>query len=343
MPGACTERELLEPVALCTPAGRLSPEAIGWARAPLIDCTLRGSWGRRKRWDYWCITGPGFALSLTYADVDYLGLTDVWFHDFVLDRTVSKSVPEALGRTKVLAPRADELHVAQVGRGGLSLTIVDDPGGTTFDGAFDTKDGPFLIDVVVTRPAGHESLTVVIPWSERRFQCTTKDVGRPATGSIRWGDRVYRLPGDGTSWGCLDFGRGKWPYRTQWNWGAGAGLVDGRTIGLQLGGRWTQGTGMTENALVVDGRLSKISEELVWVYDRTDWLAPWRITTPASDRVDLTFSPTFDKPTRINAAIASSRVDQCFGAYAGRIVPDDGVAIEVAEVFGWAEEATWRW
>ena len=35
-------------------------------------------------------------------------------------------------------------------------------------------------------------------------------------------------------------------------------------IGLQFGGKWTEGTGMTENAPCIDGRVSKISQELEW-------------------------------------------------------------------------------
>jgi hypothetical protein len=120
-------------------------------------------------------------------------------------------------------------------------------------------------------------------------------------------------------------------------------MAGGRRIGLQLGGKWTDGTGMTENALVVDGRLSKLSEELVWTYDRADWLAPWRIRTPRSDRVDLTFTPSYDKVSRLQAGIAASSVDQCFGTYAGRVLPDSGDEIAVEGLFGWAEEATWRW
>lgn len=340
--GTCTERELTETVALCRLDGTLSPEAIGWARQPLIDCTLHGSWGRRKRWDFWCVTGPGFAMSLTYANVDYLGLADVWFHDFATGATATSTAPVPFGRGMSLHPRAGEGGVAAEGKR-LRLAFADDDRGTTLTVRFDTKTGPFEADVLVARPADHESLTVVIPWAARRFQCTTKDVGRPATGSITWGDRTYALAGDGSSWGCLDFGRGKWPYRTRWNWGAAAGVTGGRTVGLQLGGKWTDGTGMTENALVVDGRLSKLSEELVWDYDTSDWLRPWRIRTPRSDRLDLTFTPIYDKVSRLQAGVASSAVDQCFGTFAGTIVPDGGAALEVHDLFGWAEEATWRW
>ena len=340
--GACTEREITAPVSLCAQDGRLLPEAVGWARQPLIDCTLHRSWGRRKRWDFWCVTGPGFAMNLTYADVDYLGLGDVWFHDLERGAAATATAPVPFARGMSLPPRAGAADL-ELRNGKLRLSFADGPDGTRLQVGFGTDQGPFEADVLVTEPAGHESLTVVIPWSARRFQCTTKDVSRPAQGRITWGDHSYELAADGSSWGCLDFGRGKWPYRTTWNWGAAAGLVGDRRVGLQLGGKWTDGTGMTENALVVDGRLSKLSEELVWDYDTTDWLRPWHIRTPRSDRLDVTFTPVYDKVSRLRAGIAESTVDQCFGTFTGTIVPDDGVPIEVADLFGWAEEATWRW
>jgi hypothetical protein len=216
------------------------------------------------------------------------------------------------------------------------MSFTEEPRGTRLRAACPDFDA----DVFVHRPDGHESLGVVIPWGETRFQYTNKDVARPAEGTVTWQGRTYDF---GASWGCLDYGRGKWPYRTQWNWGAGAGVTGGATVGLQLGGKWTDGTGMTENALCVDGRLSKISEELIWMYDTGDWMRPWTIRTPASDRVDLTFTPSYDKVTRLNLGVASQSVDQCFGVYSGSVVPDGGERVTVGEVFGWAEEATWRW
>ncbi len=59
------------------------------------------------------------------------------------------------------------------------------------------------------------------------------------------------------------------------NWAAASGVsTDGRTVGLQFGGKWTEGTGFTENALCIDGRLTKIHEELEWTYDWDDPLRP---------------------------------------------------------------------
>ena len=344
-PGACTEREITRPVSLCTPDGRLNPDAVGWSRRPLHDCALPGTWGRRKRWDFWGVTGPGFALNVVYADVDYVGIADVWFHDFGAGATAATSIPVPLARGVVLPTTVGGGDMRFNARG-LVLSIVEEDGGTRLRAAFGHDDDRVTADVLVRRPPDHESLSVVIPWTDRRFQFTNKDVGRPAEGSITWGDRSYVLA-EGTSWATLDFGRGKWPYRTHWNWGAGAGLVSTPTgdvaVGVQLGGKWTDGTGMTENALCVGGRLSKLSEELEWAYDTSDWLRPWTIRTPGSDRVDLTFTPFHDKRTRLQAGIAAQAVDQCFGAYSGTIVPDDGLPLAIDGLVGWAEEATWRW
>ena len=48
---------------------------------------------------------------------------------------------------------------------------------------------------------------------------------------------------------------------------------------------------MNENGVCIDGRLTKISEDLAWEYDRGAWMKPWRVRTIATDRIDLTFEP----------------------------------------------------
>jgi hypothetical protein len=73
------EREITEAVDLCMPDGKhLNPAAKGWSRRPLHTANLRGGWGRTKRWDYWAVLAGDLVVSITYADVDYLGLADLW-------------------------------------------------------------------------------------------------------------------------------------------------------------------------------------------------------------------------------------------------------------------------
>ena len=68
-------------------------------------------------------------------------------------------------------------------------------------------------------------------------------------------------------------------------------MQDGHTVGLNLGEQWTDGTGMTENGVCIDGHLTKISEDLVFGYDRAAMMKPWRIRTAAAWRIDLLFEP----------------------------------------------------
>ena len=75
------EREIVTPVDLTTPDGRLDPDARGWSRVPLHTCTLRGRRGRNKRWDYWGILAGDLLISMTFSNVDYLGIVDVWWAD----------------------------------------------------------------------------------------------------------------------------------------------------------------------------------------------------------------------------------------------------------------------
>lgn len=333
------EKELTENVSLCDEAGRLNRDAVGWSRTPVHNCSLPGSWGRRKRWDYWCITSPEIVVTLTHANLDYLGIANIWAAERVSGRTlsVSRSVPFALGFSQ---PDEVGAETIQYSMGRFELVLAEDARGTQLIGRAPRRG--FACDICLERPEGHETLSVVIPWSDAEFQCTTKENTRPATGWIEAFGRRFELPA-GESWGCLDYGRGKWPYSTIWNWGSASGRQGNRVVGLQLGGKWTEGTGMTENALCIDGKLSKIGEELVWEYDAENWLTPWKISTPRTDQIDLVLKPDFDKESRLEFGVLSSKVHQCFGAYYGTVVSDSSERIKIDGLYGWAEEARWRW
>jgi hypothetical protein len=339
-----TERELTEPVDLCLPDGRLDPAAVGWSRRPLHRCNLGGPWGRRKRWDYWCVLWDTGALGLLHADFDYLGLAGAFFHDLRprgagrLEKSVA--VPLALGFSQSETDGGGDLRFERLG---LRLEALEEARGTRLRVAFGRGAGRVEADVLLHRPSGHETLGVVVPWSERRFQYTSKHNSRPAEGTVIAGGRRQSLGPHTSAFGAVDFGRGLWPYRTEWNWASASGTAGGRTIGLQLGGRWTDGTGATENALCVDGRLTKISESVRFEWDRGDWRRPWRIAAEGSSRVELRFVPEVLHRLRVPLLLASVRLHVCFGRFSGSVIPEDGRAVVVDGLHGWAEEMRARW
>ncbi len=350
---ATHEREITEPVELCGPDGRtLAPEARGWSRHPLHTCNLAGRWGRTKRWDYWAILAGDLVVSCVYADVDYLGLADVWWVDLSTKGSGGRAISSPLARGFAL-PDLPGTAPLRAKRSKLDLAIEDDAEGTTrIDATWieaDGRDGRLTAEIAL--PPAHESLNVVIPWSDTTFQFTSKHQARPAHGELIVGEDRRRFgaseEGSGLgaeAWGVLDVGRGRWPYSTRWNWGGGAGRAPdgGRVIGLQLGGKWTVGTGATENGVLVDGRLTKIGVELEWTYDWDRPLAPWRVTSP-DGAVDLTLTPRYDKHTKVDALVLRTETHQVFGTWAGTVTPDEGEPVAFTDLHGFAEESRSRW
>lgn len=348
--------EITAPVDLCLPSGVLNPAAVGWSRVPLHRANLRvradqrgvlddalgraAMWSRTKRWEYWCVITPSHALSLTVSSMNYAGVHQVW----ALDRTTGEEVDcwatAPLGRDVRMPSRCGGGPVrARAGRIAVALDPV--PGDGPRPGARLRGVTPRVrFDLTVEIPPGHECLGVVVPWNERQFQYTVKDVALPVSGTVWIDDDEITVDAAAPSWAVQDFGRGRWPYSVVWNWGTGSGVVDGVVTGLQLGGKWTDGTGATENALTLDGRVHYLGEDLSWAYDVSDRTAPWFVTGP---RVQVRLEPFHERVSSTRLGVISSHNHQCFGTWAGWVVDDDGVRRSVDGLVGFAEDVINRW
>jgi hypothetical protein len=338
------ERELVEPVDLCTPDGaRLNPAARGWSRRPLHRANLHGRPGENKRWDYWALLAGDLVVSCVYSNVDYVGLADVYWADLVSGEHGGHAIAVAGGEGMQLPerPGTEPLHVE---RDGLTLDLLDDARGTQLRAAWTERDGRAgRLDAAVLQPPGHESLNVVIPWSDTLFNFTSKHQARPARGELIVGDRRWSIGGEtGDAWGVLDVGRGRWPSEITWNWGGGAGRIGEHVVGIQIGGKWTDGTGFTENGVLVDGRLTKLGRELQWEYDFDEPMRPWRVDDPGG-QLHLVLTPRFDKHSKLAGHKRGSETHQVFGTWAGDITTDDGQRLEFTDLQGFAEEARQHW
>ncbi|MGI9529722.1 MAG: DUF2804 domain-containing protein [Acidimicrobiia bacterium] len=334
--------EITAPVALCQPGtGRLNSDAVGWSRVPLQDCHISGRWPRKKKWNYWAFTSDTHLFSVTVSDLDYAAMAFVYLADFVAGTVEEDSVLVPLGRGVELPDLVGDNVMFD--RGGLSISMLHDGPDVQIEVAMPNFAGQGLTaSMTATYPDAHETLNVVIPWSTLHFQFTAKHNTLPARGSVSIGEQNVAAFDEVSSFACLDFGRGVWKYRSTWNWGAGSGVVDGRTIGLNLGGQWTNGTGMTENAICVDGRISYIGEDLEWQYDPADWARPWFIRAP-SGAVDVAFEPFLEREAKTNVGLVRSEVHQMFGTYTGIVHDSDGTSHSVDGIVGWAEDHVAAW
>lgn len=325
------EQELSAPVDLCRPDGRLNPQAVGWSRSPQVTANLTRN-GRNKRWEYWAVQQADMVFALTISDLGYAGLHSAWF----LDPAGREHSWQAITpRPRLELPELPGAGAAAVHTRKVSLRI--DPAPGTIRLRAMAED--LAADIEVTRPADEDFMGVVVPWSEDQFQYTVKQTALAARGTVIRGSTTYTFD---DAWATWDFGRGRWPRTVVWNWGSGSGMAAGRRIGLQLGGKWTDGTPMTENAIFVDGRCHKIGDVLDWSYTPGAWLSPWKVRTPDGS-VNLTLRPKHDRHDSVNLAVVSNGTHQCFGTWHGTVEVDGIGRIEVDGLHGWAEEVTNRW
>ncbi len=333
------ERELTEKVLLCDSKGRLNPQAVGWSRYPLHGCNLQGRWPRKKRWNYWCVTNERFLFSATVSNIDYMGMAFVYFLDFESKFFHEMTVATPFGAGCRLNDTVEGDIVYQHKR--LNVAFVEVEGALNIKvSAPDFGGSKLKADLLVSYPDNHETLNVVIPWDERRFQFTSKQNTLPVMGQVTIGDAGYDATG---GFACLDYGRGIWPFTSFWNWAGASGVSGGRTIGLNFGAGWTDGTGLTENGICIDGRLSKLSEDLIFDYDNKDFMKPWTIRSKDTPRVNVRFEPFFERVASTDVKVLRSEVHQLIGRFSGEVIGDEGKAYSFANIIGWAEEHFARW
>ena len=324
-------QEITEDVDLCLPGGKLNPQAVGFTRKPLHRSNLRG-WGRNKRWDYWGIVSPRFVLGMTVADLDYAHLSQLYLYDREDNREIVTDAA-AIGPGDVLLPDGLPPLVVMEDNDKTKLRFLDESDQTIL------KASSKHLEVNLTVGPGGESLGVVVPWSKRRFQYTLKDVARPVSGTIAIDGTTHDLNAR-DSFAVLDRGRGKWPYAMTWNWATGSGITDGKRLGLQMGGKWTDGTGVTENGIFVDGRLTYWGDELEWSYEASSKTAPWHV---CGERVDATLTPFHLRHASSNFGLIASSTYQAFGTWTGHAVDEAGIRHSLDGLTGWAEQAKNRW
>lgn len=329
------ERELTEPVELCDARGNVNPAALGWSRRPVVTANLRGHWPRKKRWNFWNWISPEAVLSLTVADIDIASFCAVAFIDFETGQSIERMDVRRSGFT-VLPRHVDGGVIWQSG----AMTCAIGDGDVAIE-CGDVQGVPLRADFAMQAPRDHESLNVVVPWSARRFQLNSKHNTLPCTGSLRVGDRRYTLQPE-TWHGVQDWGRGIWPYRSFWNWAVCTGVQDGVAVGVNMGGKWTTGTGANENGILLDGRLHKVMEDLEWTYDLADTRAVWRVRAPHSGAIDLSLTPLHAKKVGLDLGLLATGGTCVFGRWHGVVRAADR-EICIDGLLGWAEEFAHRW
>lgn len=335
------EREICNEVNLCDKHGKLNNESIGWARQPIIRCNLSHHNFRKKKWNYWLIISEECLFSATIANLDYAGMVFIYFYDFGTEQFAEKTVTIPLGKKCVMSEGVYE-NVIYEGKS-MRVSFISQNNNTKLNVKCDDFDGGNIdVDLLIERPNNMESLNVVIPWNENTFQFTSKQNCLPVAGKIVLNNKAYLFKKE-KNFASLDFGRGVWPYNIMWNWATCSGKFSDKVIGFNLGGTWTDGTGITENGFIVDGIVYKISDDIIFEYEKENILKPWIIRTKSSDMINLKFVPIYKRTAASNVLLIKSTVHQIIGEFSGDIKLKNEEVIHFESIKGTAEEHYAKW
>ncbi len=333
------ERELTEPVFLCDENGNLNPEAIGWSRVPLTRANLKGHWPRKKKWNFWNWISPGFVFSITISDIDFASFCAVSLTDFETRESIDAIALKP--HSGVVMPEQVEESISFSSKA-VEVSMIHKGYGIKVECHCPNMKGKDLrAEFLIHKPRGHETLNIVVPWTCKRFQMNSKHNTLPTEGVVMVDGKKYVMDPDECH-GVQDFGRGMWPYRSYWNWAVCTGKQGRDLIGVNMGAKWTTGTGSNENGICYNGRLYKVMEDLIWEYDCNDWMKPWRMRTGHSDMINMTLTPFYEKTTKINLGLIGTGGTCVFGNWKG-VINFDGKTVEIDNLIGWAEEFAHKW
>ena len=345
------QNEITKTIPLLDTQGNLTEP--GWARHPWMVYdrqAVKAPRIRRKEWDYYLVAGEHFGLALTVSDNGYVGLDSISWLNFD-ERTETTKTPlrvMPLGRTG-MPLSSEEGTVAIAGKDyGIAFHHTKQDGKPARQLIFTMEkflDGKTLEGSINLTDAPEESMNICTPFSEPgQFYLNQKINCMRATGSVTLGDETFVFQPE-NSFGLLDWGRGVWPNRCTWYWSSASGLLDGVPFGFNLGYGFGEAHKATENAIIYNGKLHKLSHVKFHIPGKPgweDWLSPWRFTDDAG-RLDLDFVPILDRAAKIDVKAVSSDQHQVFGRFTGKLVLDDGTVLPVQDLLGFAEKVINRW
>lgn len=301
---------------------------------------------RIKEWDYYLINNGRWALALTVADNGYMGLDSISFIDLenLWQHTASPMSVLPLGR-RHLPESSQRGDVVVRGKDySMEFRHVSDGRRLTFSMSGFSGSLPIQGEILLTQEP-EESIVMCTPFRQKaHFYYNQKINCLRAEGSVTVRSRRYDFTPD-TAFGVLDWGRGVWPYRNTWYWGSASGEVDGVPFGFNIGYGFGDTTAATENALIYDGKLHKLSRVSFNIPRRAgqfDYLSPWSFTSD-DNRFDMDFQPILDRAANMDVKLLKSEQHQIFGLFTGTAVLDNGKKIRVRDFPGFAERVDNKW
>lgn len=303
---------------------------------------------RIKEWDYYLIYNDKYAVALTIDDNSYMGLNGFSLIDLTKPYEITKNIMSVFTCGKVGFPETSKTGDVKVVKKKYNFQFLNDGKGRCLKAHIKNfKDHKDISCEFVLYAEPKDSMVITVPFKEKKtaFYYNQKIVGFKAKGKVVFGDEEIVFDPSNTR-ALLDWGRGVWTYKNTWYWGAGAGVVDGKEVGFNIGYGFGDNSNATENMVFVNGKAHKLDQVTFNIPKNSkgddDFMSPWTFTSN-DKRFEMNFTPIIDRHADANVLIIRSNQHQVFGKFNGTIVLDDGEKIELKDFLGFAEKVMNKW
>ncbi|MHA1194859.1 MAG: DUF2804 domain-containing protein [Promethearchaeota archaeon] len=335
--------EIVKEVNLFDDNGNLNVH--GWARKPIINYNkekIRSSWFRTKEWDNYVINHEDYNFSVTIADVGYLGLISIELMDYKEQKVYSGGHQKFFTKGSWNLPRSSTKGDIEFHTEDFDLKILRLPDKRIISVDYPNfNDQGLKADITLYQDPNKDSIVKVNKYKKKKlFYYSDKVIGMPTSGEVKFGNKKYTF-NEENSYARLDWGRGVWPYKINWYWGAAAGKTDdGHEIWFSHGYSYDDPGFHDKNMVGYDQIGHKFGPIKFEVPENPK--DTWKFISE-DGKFDLEMKPIFFHPSKMDFVIFKSSSILVFGKYSGKIILDDDTEIKVNDFIGHAESIKWKW
>lgn len=346
------ENEIKTEIPLLQKNGHLTEE--GWAKHPFFKYDRKMIHGNKftiKEWDYYALTNQvdKYTIAITISDLGYVSLISLSYIDLDLGKVaqIDRTTLFPMGSIKLaksslndsyITSSSSKLRVSFIVKNGKRHILFGAPNLLLPDGKIGLSG-----DVILSKSnEDDESINIATSWKENRksFYLNEKINCLNVKGIITRGYEEERIKPLST-FGVLDWGRGKWTYKNTWYWSSCSGFIENEYFGFNLGYGFTDREPASENALFFKGKISKLEDVKFTIpqdFENKNW-----IIESKNNKINLIFTPIVNRKGSFNIGVIKSVQNQTFGYFNGTAVISDGTVITIKNILGFAEKVSNRW
>ena len=298
---------------------------------------------RLKEWDYYSFVNDEMGFLLTISNNSYMSYVSCSFVDLINKSYLTKTFLTFFSPNKFKLPLSPKKGNILLNTAHYYIVVKKTTNNIKILAKLNSflKKQDLIINLDVTNTNKNNSIFILHPFKNKHhFYYNFKENLLLGKGYIKLGNVTKSFEGNGV----YDFGRGIWPYKTEWFWISSSLKNEKESKGFNLG----CGFGSlqdSENVVYLNDEHYKLSDLILDIpkneKGKINYLDEWKLKDEKGN-ISLSFTPIVNRKDSLNFLILSTHQNQVFGKFNGEIKVENKV-IKFKDQVGFIEHFKIRW